>query len=241
MRNSQTLLFSALALVGGYVGGSMAPGRHTIEYVNMAPTAPAGALVSSQQVQTTNAILVPDAGLRFQSSDMRTVAFLGYVNGSTAFVLLDGNGVPSVTLTAGTSGKVNVSAQGDSPHIELFAGNGNSVVGMSASRDSSGFFANAVGSKVDMNAGTSGSSLTLGSPGGATGLGLVAERTGGTLTLFGDTKLPALTLEGDGPGGLVSTRDAKGLTTATMGVGKFTVLKDGKSLWQAPPSAPPGK
>ena len=221
-----TALFSALALAGGFLGG-LASGVRTI---------PAEAK-QVPQIRRENQIFVPNNGLRFITEDNRTVAILGVQGNNGALALLDSDGVPSVMLAAGTGGTVNIrSVQGGSL-LELASADGRSKARMSAQSAEAIIETNVQGSLLVLRSRAAGSRLML--PGGqnSRGIELATGAQGASISLFGSSGRAALTAQSIASGGLLSLHDARGETSATVsGVGTFVSVKDGRPVWQAPPS-----
>lgn len=215
-----TVLFSALALIGGLIGGLVS--RPMVAQAQVPP------------VRFINDIAVPNDGLKFTNEQGRTIAFLGFQGGNTFFSLVDMNGRPSVSLVAGVGG--NVSLRGLPDGGEILVG---SVDGTKSAR----FSANATGTTIEavtnrtslvlQNRGNGASILMPGTTGNT--VQLVSGANGGSLSLFTPALKSAVVLEGGATGGNLSLKDANGTQTASIsGAGVFAAHRNGKAVWQAP-------
>jgi hypothetical protein len=218
-----TLLFSVLALVGGFVGGQV--GRPTIAQAQV------------QQQRNENQILVPNDGLRFVTEEGRTVAAMGYQAGNGFFALLDANGRPALTMTAAPGGTVNLRSVADGAIVEVGTPDGRNHMRMSA--NASGDMLEGVsGSATLLLANRGGTSqFSMPGPNGRSLIDLATTANGGQLDLRSSSGSSALTASVTTGGGLLTVRDAAGNGNALVsGAGQFSSLKQGKTVWSAPPT-----
>ncbi|MCH7945968.1 MAG: hypothetical protein IIC73_08165 [Armatimonadetes bacterium] len=220
-----TALFSALALAGGFLGG-LASGVRTI---------PAEAK-QIPQIRSDNLILVPNNGLRFVTEEGRTIAVLGVQGNNGALALLDSNGMPSVMLAAGPGGTVNIRSVQGGGLLEITSADGRSKARMSAQSAEAIIETNVQGSLLVLRSRAAGSKLMLPGARNARGIELATGTQGSSISIFGTTGRAALTAKTGPTGGLLTLHDAQGETSATVsGVGTFVSVKDGRTVWQAPP------
>lgn len=220
MTIKQTVMFAALALIGGVLGGYL--GRPVAVEAQVPP------------VRFINDIAVPNDGLKFTNEQGKTVAFLGFQGGNTFFSLVDMNGRPSVSLVAGAGGTVTLRGLPDGGEILVGSVDGSKSARFSAT--GSGTTIEAVTNKTSLvlqNRGNGASLLMPGTTGNT--VQLVSGANGGSLSLFTPALKSALVLEGGATGGNLSVRDASGTQTASIsGSGVFAAHRNGKAVWQAP-------
>lgn len=220
MTLKHTLLFAALALFGGFVGGLI--GRPDAAQAQVPP------------VKFVNDISVPNDGLKFTNEQGRTVAFMGFQGGNTFFSLVDMNGRPSVSLVAGAGGTVTLRGLPDGGEIMVGSVDGSKSARFSAT--GSGTTIEAVTNKTSLvlqNRGNGASLLMPGTTGNT--VQLVSGASGGSLSLFTPALKSAMVLESGATGGNVSVRDANGVQTASVsGAGVFAAHRNGRAVWQAP-------
>ena len=221
-----TALFSALALAGGFLGGLASGGRAIPAQAKQVP-----------QLRTENQIHVPLNGLRFVTSEGRTVAVLGVQGNNGAFALLDSNGTPSVMLAAGPGGSVNIRSVQGGALLELASADGRSKARMSAQSSESIIETNVQGSLLTLRSRAAGSKLMLPGAQNARGIELSTGTQGSSLNIFGTSGRAALTAQSGATGGLLTLHDAQGETAAMVsGAGTFASVKGGRPVWQAPPA-----
>lgn len=218
-----TLLFSALALVGGTVGGAIF-GRITVAEAKQIPP-----------VRSENYIVVPNEGLRFITDKNQPIAFMGQQGGGTVFVLLDGAGQPSVALVSGVGGTVTVRARPGGGLIEIASTDRTTAGRMSVGAGDVRFEGQVQKVTSFFGANIGGGTLSLTKPDGGTALDLRATPLGGLATIYGALAKSALTLEGGADGGVLNVRDKAGAPSASVsGTGAFASIKDGRTVWHAP-------
>lgn len=200
-------LFGAL-FVGSLVGSFLAGHRPNVAQ-------------AQTRVQNQDYLLVPAGGLRLVTEQGRPLGVIGNRNGNGALILFDAGGQPSITLSAGPSGRVSLSgadaganvliaAAGNSRSINLTAtagqgtimftrqtGNGSSIVD-----DPNGGRLNLVsrnGSRaIELLYNNTGGQLNLGNQAGTTLLQLLVNETGGRIDLKGNPETQSLSLRGKG-------------------------------------------
>lgn len=218
-----TILFSTLALVGGFVGGQM--GRPTVAHAQIPPP------------RSENQILVPNDGLRFVTEDLRTVAILGYQGGNGFFALLDSGGRPALTLGAGPGGLVSLRAMPDGGMLEVATHDGRNRTRIAAN-GSGNTFETLSGNATMILANRAGAmQFSLPGPSGRAAIDFLTTATGGQMDVRGANGSSAFTVSATTGGGLVTVRDAAGTGNATVsGAGVFSSIKQGKTVWSAPPT-----
>ena len=226
MTLKQTVLFSFLALVGGFLGGMFA---------NRQPL-----LVHAQvpQVRSENQILVPTDGLRFVTENNRTLAVLGNQRNNGVFMLMNAMGQPAVVFTAGTGGSVNVSVNSTGSQIEISSANGATVASLGAFRGEAVLLTSVQGSIASLRTRSNGASLSLPGRNNARAFELTSGQQGGVMSLFGENQKAGMIFQVGSTGGVLNVNDAQGRPAATMsGAGQFTAMLQGKQVWQAPASS----
>lgn len=220
-----TVLFSGLAVVGGFFGGQL--GRPVAAQAQIPPP------------RSENQILVPVDGLRFVTENQQTVAVLAQQGGNGVFVLLDANGRPSVSFAAGPGGSVAIRSQADGGTLDVSSIDGRSRTRISATASGTMFEA-ASGTATIMLANRAGTSqFSLPMPNGRPAFEFLASANGGQLDIKSSSGNSALTLAASTGGGLFTVRDGNGTGTATIsGAGLFSSIKGGKTVWSAPPAPP---
>jgi hypothetical protein len=217
------LLFSFLALIGGFLGGLVSrPAVVSAQTQGVPP------------VRFVNDIQVPNEGLRFVDPNNRLVAFMGIQGGNCVFALLNSQERPSISFVAGVGGVVSFSSLADGAQLEMASASGSTKARLSATSIGATLEAEALRSVLAIS--NTGSSSHIAMPGGAgrRGIDLVAGPSS-SLTLNNGGGTPSLNFEGAVGGGSLTVRDGTGKVTATVGSsGVFTSLKDGKQVWRAP-------
>jgi hypothetical protein len=222
-----TLLFSGLALFGGLVGGQI--GRPTVAQAQIPPP------------RSENQVLVPVDGLRFVTENQQTIAVLAHQGGNGVFALLDANGRPSVTFSAGPGGTVSIRTQSDGGLFEVATPDGRSRTRLTTSASGTMFEASSGAATLLLanRAGTSQISIPM--PNGRPAFEFLTTANGGQFDVKGSSGNSAFTAAAAPGGGLVTVRDGNGTGTATIsGTGQFSSVKGGRTVWTAPPAAPGG-
>ncbi len=215
------LLFSFLALIGGFLGGLV--GR------------PVVAQAQVTQVRVNNDITIPNEGLRFIDQNMKVVAFMGIQAGNCFFTLLDSQGKPSISFSSGVGGSVNFSSLADGAQMEIASANGANRTRLSATSLGATFEAEA--SKRVFMINNTGASSQISMPGavGKRGIDMIVGPSGSSLMMNNGLGVPSVSFEGTAGGGLFTGRDGTGKTTTTIGgTGVFSSYVDGKVVWRAP-------
>ncbi len=219
-----TLLFSLLALIGGFVGGLI--GRPVQASAQQQLTPP---------VTFINSILVPDDGLKFMDKNSKVVAFMGIQGGNCMFALLNNQERPSITFAAGVGGGVNFNTVADGAQMEMISANGSTRTRFSATSFGAMFEAEASKNLLVISNTGSSSQITMPGAAGKRGIDLISGANSSSLTLNNGAGVSSLNLEGVVGGGMLTVRDGTGKVTATVGSsGVFASHLDGKTVWRAP-------
>jgi hypothetical protein len=222
MNIRHALLFSLLAVAGGLLGSWLF--RPTTAH-------------AQQNLRSENQVLVPTDGLRFVTEQQRTVAVLGLQGGNAVFVLYDSNGRPSVGMTAGTGGSVTIRAQADGGSIEVATLDGSSSARLATSASGANLEATYRTSVFSVSNNGANTQMNLPGPNNATAIQFLTGQNGGQVTVFGPAGRSAMTAEGTPTGGMLTLRDGTGKTSATVSnAGTFASFKEGRVVWQAPPT-----
>lgn len=240
MQLKQTALFATLSLIGGLIGGAIFSSGRIVANAQLGAqlsgTTQESGIQGGVKITSHNMIYVPVNGLKFVDPDMKVVAWLGVQGGATVFSLVGEDGSPSIVLTAGNGGKIDIRALPTGTGILATTPETGTTVGLYSDRNKAEMFTNAGGSGALVSSDNGRSLMSIRGPSQTPGFELSGDKAGGTMTLFGDSRLPVVTIGGSSVGGQINVRDTRGTTKASVnGEGKFTSIVDGKAVWQGPP------
>ncbi len=236
MDTKQAVFVTALSMAGGFLGAAV------FSSSGLSAKAQVGGSVHEVPYQggdtrneLVSTLFIPDSGLKFMTKDIMTVGWLGPVGDNMVFTLCDTSGNPSITMTAGPGGKVEINALPGGAGIAVSSPESGSQAGIFSDRSRAEFFSTAGGSTAQLSSGGGGSSLSIFGPAQTPAFKLSGDSSGGSLTMFGDGRMPAVTIDSSAAGGQIEVRDAQGMTKASIsGEGRFVTIKDGKVVWQGP-------
>lgn len=223
--------------VGAFVGGYVANlGPHPAQAQNIR-TLPA---TGNQRVQPalTDTFLVPPQGARFVTTEGRPVMIIGAQGNQSTLALFDSGGNPTVTITAGNGGVVNISTT-NGANVTAMANNRTSKASLEASSQATQISLERSGrdSVSIRDDAANGSRLTMANRQGKTALDVVFGNNRGTLALMDDSGQTVAALAFGGSNGTLELKDSKKKTSSQLsGEGKLVLTEGEKTLWSAPPT-----
>lgn len=160
----------------------------------------------------------------------RVIGVITDQGGNGGIVLINSNGKPSLTMSAGTGGFVDVSAA--TPAIRVLGPNGQEGATLTAN-DGSASLKLKTGAALSSN--NKGGLLLLGTQKGTPGLQLDTQAEGGRLTGFDEGKSMQYELKSKGGEGVLSLfkKDSEAGFQAG-GAGSAEVRRDKETVWKVP-------
>ncbi|MBS1707354.1 MAG: WD40 repeat domain-containing protein [Armatimonadetes bacterium] len=226
------LVLGSCAFMGGYVA-NLGP-RPAHAQIRTLP--PQGNPRIQQGV--TDTFIVPNSGVRFVSVDGKPVMVVATRGNDSILALFDSGGQPTITLTAGSNGTVNISTSGSGAQISAVSASRSNQVGLLANDQGTQLAMsrsghNGVLVKDDV---ANGSRLTLASRAGKTALDVFFGNNRGSLSMYDDNGQSLAAIGYQGTSGSLELKDSKKKSTSQVtGEGKVTLTEGEKTLWSAPP------